>query len=599
MHQIHQDSEGGKHVKPIFRISMMVIAAGLLMSTLGWAHQDASFTYKATAGMYEDVYDYFKASPAYLPGFKRNVFWGQLANLQNRTDRVFANSGVNYYLLGGEMDLGVGHVGIMYDTYGYTSSDGSQSFGESGTHSGYGETTNVTYQDRNSDNILDYRRETFGKNDFTSNYNVNDIYAAYGLGGVAGFDVGVGVRGQWSHWYPTYDSFLTEATTYKRGFKLEGRERQLDLVTGQTIYTYDESSSGSWNYGQAAWRLNLGARAENLMPNLSVVANLAPIFKFQTNELKWQYDSASNSSPANASVVANNQSTYKVTGSEIVMGNLYLPKPATGMGVAADVRGDYALSPSVLLIGKLGIETIGLSSKDVKRESAFDYRGQATVWSGAANNYVLASTVDNNLTTLALEGTSSGTTVAAQARVQFPQKGWQLALGVNANTYSVKSEDKVTSTTRNNRRYDIGDGVAANSYSRVQTSGYKATYKNDVTIDTLELPVAMVFDVLSNLKLQIGAKGVYQFTSTTNETTYTDRTLTTTVTTTDAGAVSTAITPATFTDSTRTSTYSAVQRAELSYGLNWWPYEQVQVDFTAFYRPLELSNYQLSLSIYF
>ena len=96
-------------MRKIFTWLTMVILSGTI-TTACFAHQDNSFTFTSTAGMFEDVYDLFKASPAYLPSFERSTLWGQLSNLQNQNDLMFMDPtwtsvSNNYYLLVGQLNI--------------------------------------------------------------------------------------------------------------------------------------------------------------------------------------------------------------------------------------------------------------------------------------------------------------------------------------------------------------------------------------------------------------------------------------------------------------------------------------------------------------
>lgn len=90
-----------KKLSFLLAFALLVIGSFSLTSVTS-AHQDQSFTYTSTAGMFEDMYDFFKYSPAYLPSFKKNSFWGQLSNLESQYDYLYVDSpDDDYYLLGG------------------------------------------------------------------------------------------------------------------------------------------------------------------------------------------------------------------------------------------------------------------------------------------------------------------------------------------------------------------------------------------------------------------------------------------------------------------------------------------------------------------
>jgi hypothetical protein len=586
--------KGGQHVKRILWLPALLLLSGVLCSPAFANHQDHSFTYWATAGMFEDMYDYFSYSPAYMPTFQKNAFWGQLSNLQYTDDLLFDNDASNSYLVGGQMEFGPGRLGVMLDWYSYVSPIYNVFYNGYG-HNGFGEGTYEQYFDRDADNIIDARQETYGRSDYSDKSAQMDVYAAYALGAIMGFDLGAGVRGQWDSYNPTY--FSGPLGGYKGSFNLSSYNRQYDLITGQQIWDWSENGSGSYSSGDALWKLILGGRSKDLMPGMDVVVNLVPEFYSWSSKVDWNYAATTLYNPWNTALIHDDTETYKVSG---VYNEPYYGQPASGssLGIGANARTDFALIPGVLFTGTVDFETHAWNPKDQKYEYAYSDVFRDTVMVLSVPTVQTETT--NNSSTYKFDEKGGITSVKVGLRTQFPAKGWRLGLGLNAGTNSSSNETTLNFNYTGTNRFNANDGVPADSYTDTTTETNVVKYTYEEIYDTLEIPVGLIIDLLSNLNLQFGAMHTITARSYTYKSALQSQSMRTTVRTYDNGASSTTSIslPDDF-NAYQISNYSVSQSTDLSYGMTWWPYERVQIDFTGFYNLTNLANYRLSVNLYF
>jgi len=557
--------------------------------------QDHSFTYIATAGMFEDTYDFFKSSPAYMPGFEKNAFWGQLSNLRDHSDYIFDNSANDAYLLGGEMAIGPGRLGLMLDWYSNVNPEYNEFYGGSG-HGGFGEGTYEQYLDRDSDTIIDARQETYGRSDYTSKHSEMDVYAAYALGGFAGFDLGAAVRGIWDANNPSYYT-SSPLWSYKESFDLNSYNRQYDLNTGQLLFDWSEQGGGSYTYGSGIWALILGARSKTLLPGLDLVANLTPALYSWDNKVEWNYTSNTNYNPASVDDDIVSRSITGINGNNF---NAVHPLTGSSLGVNANVRGDYALTPRILLTAILSGGTSGWNPKDEKMEETYTERRRTTTLIGGIPTVQTGTTNDSSITSLEEKGGTNYATL--NLRAQFPANGWRLGLGLNAYVIGNNNEVVATENTHDTYRWDANDGDPANSYTMVTTSSERVKNTYETLINQLELPVGIILDVLSNLQVQLGAKHTIAASSSSSKYDLLSQTLMTTVRTFDNGVSTSTINPPSGMNEEQTHEYSVEQYTQMFYGVSWQPYEQMQIDFAGFGGSaglLTLANWRLSVNIYY
>jgi len=597
--------KGGGTVKKLSLLLALLLVTGSLTTTAFAITQDHSFTYTSTAGMFEDTYDFFKASPAYLPSFQKNVFWGQLSNLENSSDYQINNgsNGSNYYLLGGQMDLmGAGRGGFMLDWHGTTSSNSVTDFtGNNG--SGLSEHTNVAYT--TSDGFtIDGRSEKYGRAKQVDNQADYDVYAAYGLGNIAGFDFGAAVRGSWWDSNPTYDPF-SGAGTNDLGYTFDGSAyaRTYNVVTGALTNTYDRSQTGSLDYSSSNWRVILGGRAKNLLPNLDLVVNIAPIMNTITNKFTADYSENYDFQPGGP--LSTQSTTAHSSGAEInatadyglTNGHTVPMYPGSGVGVLANVRGDYTLTPSVTLTGEAGFSTQPMTiSDDAKLDYNIDYSTRAQTgtsllaWDNAySKSDKFSGTVSNSLTYVKLRSQlASG-------------KNWKLGAGINY-AYSFYKNDVKEKYSGQRVYTQSGDATLHNNYVETVTDeGFKAEDVTEYDDSIVELPLGLVFNFLDTLPVRFGVIHTIDYSVTTKTHNVSARTPSTNTTVYADGVVNSQVSDTTQnSDESNTSTYGITHSNTFFYGASWWPYNNVQIDFTGFAtNVLALTNYKLSFNLYF
>lgn len=592
-------------MKKLLALSAAVLLSGFISSS-ALASVDQSFLNAASVGIFEEMYDLFKYSPAYLPTFQKNAFWGQLSNLHDRNDQLVNNSSTDWYLLGGTADvMDIGRAGLMLDWWASTAGQTTRTWNVATTSSGLAEYTNVEYRDLDSDNIVDYRRETYGRSEETNNQSRSDIYAAFGMGNFMGLEVGAAIRGDWNSFAPTWDNYIDNTShptyhgNYDGSFDWIASETQTNLITNQQIFTSNAEGTGTLDYGVNSWALILAGRMPGIMPNMDLTANLKGIMATQSNKLEWEYAEGWDNSPADPNLYSDYSRTYKETGIENGYAD-YLP--GTGIGVGVDARLDWVIQPGINFTGWLGFGTVGIPIKagDAKKDSTADTTWRNTVGNGVEN--VLITDAANSKTARTWEGSDSGTTILARARVVFPTEGFDFGVGASFCSEQTKIDTtSVTDVTFSGRHVEY-ETIAdpSTDYTLVGSSGYKTDSVTDLIINTIDLPVAFNFKFLKNFHVQVGVNHKITMKSETTNTTNYDRRLATTVRTTDAGVVTSTV-PAntTNTEMSQTSVYNVTHDNQFSYGVTWWPYEQVRVDFTYLTYLTYLYQYRFSINLYY
>ncbi|MCK5241265.1 hypothetical protein KAR34_02320 [bacterium] len=579
-------------------LAAVLISSSVVSSAL--AHQDQSFLNRASSGIFEENYDLFKLSPAYLPGFEKNAFWGQLSNLYNTSDRLVNNTNSNYYLAGGHMDvMGMGRAGIMSDWYSYSTPQNTDTWNSGAGFNGFGERTIVRYRDRDDDEIIDFREETYGRAERTTNRYTNDIYAAYGMGGIAGFDLGAGIRANWNSYAPTYNPY---APSSRNSFDEFGYERELDLLTNQLIYTYDTEGTGSLTYGANDWFLILSGRSQNLMPNTDVVFNVGPVLLGRDNTLEWNWMETIDNAPSDPNIISESLRERSEEGMEEGYGTQYYP--GGGMGFFGTVRMDMKTSftgggqLNNRLITDLGFYTAGGTlDEDKAKKTTIDrnyYR--ATLVSGFLQTRNDVQTWEDTW-----EGTFGTTSMVAKVRALWENEGWDYGMGIGLESTSYETETTWVDNYNRNIRTVVNDTDNTNDSTAVTTSSDTRETKTKNVINAFSLPVAIQMHFLKNFSIQLSAE--HQIALMQNDSSLVEkaRDLQTTVTTTDDGVVSVNVigdsTNITAADSY--SSYQATQSTHFAYGVTWWPFEQVRVDFTGLTNITQLSNYEISISLYY
>jgi hypothetical protein len=601
-------------VKKLSLLLVLALVLGSLgISTVSMANtQTRSFTSTSTAGMFEDMYDYFRLNPAYLPSFKKNSFWGQLSNLENSADKQFTNgiSGSSYYLLGGQIDaLGLGRTGLMFDWYGATASQPTRdyNYGTSSANNGFQESTVVGYLSSSGSGVIDTKTESYSHTKRVYNYSQNDVYLPYGLGGILGMDLGLALRGYWWSVNPTYDPYAGTAYGSPTGetvgytFDENTYVRQYNLLSNALVNEFTRTSTGSLDYGYGNWSLTLGGRSKDLMQNLDLLVSVAPVLVVQGNKLKAERVDRYDYQPGNPSLVSNETITNRLEGCEPnanisgTTSTLYpITYPGSGFGVQAGARAEYLYTPSINLIGTVNFSVLPLTLADAKQDTTFlDVKNQTL-------GGLLRVTDANNVTNDKYEGKTNSGSLYTQLRSQFLAKGWKLGLGVNyINSWS--TSDISQTQTYNGVTRVSGTGNPSTDYTATTTSGFISKKKTETYTTEIDLPIGVVFNLLETLPLRFGAQHAIVYSVSNASTEITSRTPTVTQTNyADGSSSSSAPVIGTNTDETSSSSISVTHTNYFYYGMSWWPYKDVQIDFTGFANTvLTLSNYYLSFNFYF
>jgi len=561
---------------------MITLAAAVWPMSAAAVMNTYSFTARSTQGMFEDTYDFFRYSPVYMNGFKKNAFWGQLANLENYgTDQVFSSTGTNYYTLAGQMDTGLGRAGLALDW----DSDSSP-------NPGFVENTYNTYVAAGG--LLTSRQENHWSYDRTNNSFNTDIYAAYGLGTLVGFDLGAAVRAQINSYNSTYNpnwSHLTESSfTYKFNAKT------YDLITGALTQQSEASSSGSFNYGDTELEVTVGAGMNDLLPGWGLIANVRPYLVSYGNDLKWEMTSnTTNAMTGGQDYVRTQRQEGYLTG--------YGSFPGTDLGIVVDVRADYAVSQDILFTGIASVDTRGGKYSDPKFTS---YINDIHNYQEIDGTYGLVNR-QSNVTTdnvAAYEGKRGTLDFELHTRLQFLAKGWKMGLGLVGMSKASSNSNTRKQTDNTTTVYNSGTPNPYNNTTTVATSSYTRKYEYETVTNSLELPMAVVINLAKSLNLNLGVQHTVSATTSTETIQYTDRTPTTTQVTRGDGTVEaptvTAPAPANpNNDATRTSTFRVQHSNDFTYGATWFYNEQVQFDVMGFSNLTNLSGWRVALNIYF
>ncbi len=568
-----------------------------IMPVLTQAHQDRSFTSTATAGLFEDTYDYFKYSPAYLPGMKRTTLWTQLSNLQSQNEQVFNTSGTGngMYYLAGQTDLGVGHLGVALDWYSGSWAYNTNVYGY-GTVGGFGENTYLVYEDLDTDGVVDARQEIYGKSSAGDNYQEGDVHLMYGLGSVAGLDAGVGLRVYFWHDQYSYDPWSYYGSDYA-SFEYSARERRTNLLTGQDTFLLENSGSGAFDYGENEWRVILSGRSQDalgFLPKLDVVVNVEPYFMNRYNNFKQDISLFTDYSPSDPNVYSDVSHTYTLRGMQNSSGYV----PYNGFGTGLKLRGEYPLLPWLQMTGWLGTDLSSWTSKNGTMDVNEHSVTRTTTW--VTDGFYTNVVDENKYEYFKREDKGSTVTFNAKVRGIIPVQKWKLALGAGVNTSANTTEQVYTTGMDSQEHTDLGRGLPSENYTvyRTRMTKTQTTYENSAT--TVELPIAVMFEVLQNLTLQVGARHTITSSSSTTSTILKERVNETFTTVYDDGRVgSTAIGAPSGVESSRQSYVNVSRYTQMTYGLTWVPYEDVQVDLNTFGTILSLNNYRLSLSLFF
>ncbi|MBN1595876.1 hypothetical protein JW933_08125 [candidate division FCPU426 bacterium] len=603
-------------MKKLQVVYMLFMFSGFLIS-MASAHQDESFTSRATAGMFEEMYDYFKYSPAYMPGFERNALWSQLSNMYSQGDQMFDGTSSPSYFIAAQNDLmGMGRLGVAIDFLNLVSPVENLNYEAPDSHMGFGEQTTERYLDTDGDEIIDLKREGYSKGEATDYYSASDIYVAFGMGNISGFDLGIGVRGGWESYNPTYTAnhpyFGGLYSDPVMSFDREARVRDYDLLTGQELYRFDESATGSMSLASSTWRLILSGRSRELMPGLDVVLNAAPVLYNVTNDYESEFRMSENSSPADP-MLSNEQSVVVTDeGCELgltfpLLGELYgYSKPASGFGVDTDLRLDTDVA-GVHLTGWAGYYTLGFTYQDAKRD--VDMREHFRGMNWFVGVPVIETYDTQSHYNYAWDGSGGESDILARVRVQIPFQGWRLGLGIGGNIANSNWEETLDWSVSMSQRFFRDNSDPADDFNYRIAAHEKYKIKYDTTDYNLDLPVGIVIDVLKNFALQVGARHRIAQSVINQSRDIVETEIPETLITYDDGLQYGGVqspwtnlsgqiggTPDAMNSFSRVTVSHSTN---LYYGISWWPFEQVQVEMYGLGYLQELWQYHVSVNLYY
>ncbi|MCK5219244.1 hypothetical protein KAR10_06975, partial [bacterium] len=455
--------------------------------------------------------------------------------------------------------------------------------------SGFGDSTEVEYRDVDDDGIYDLKAERYGRIEGIDHSYTNDIYLAFGMRGLYGFDLGGVVRADWESHRPTFNPHSGDS------FDLEAWEREYAIISNNEIFRFDQTQTGSLDYGISTWRILGAARSKSLMPNLEVVANIGPIIQFGYNEYEYEKVENTDTVPGNPSLISDLAYTYKESGIEpdAILDSGINAYPGNGFGGLVDVRMDYTLQKNVIVTAKAGYEFI---SRDVsEKEQLRSTWKRSRLTNGAWLEVDETNTADNDI----YEGDLKSTFAALSLRAQYLFEGWKLALGAGASSSGFSSE--ITRTNQYASTQVVsGTGDPLANFTAITTGGSTVIEKNEMDTDTFEFPAGLVLELLDNLVFRFGVKHsiTVQEHSTSEE--VLTRTPTTTATTNGNNETThTVVDVIGASDAIHESTVTVMHTNHFHYGASWWPFPQVQIDIASYYNVLRLDNYRLSMSFHF
>jgi hypothetical protein len=583
-------------------ISLLTAILGFSLVSLASAQQDHSFTYTSTAGMFEDQYDFFKFSPAYLPSFKQTLVWTQLSNLHNGGDELINGSAANYYLLGAAAPGLGGGLGAMIDWTGQSQpQDVTNINGQNGT--GFVESTQVQYRDNNNDGIFDTKITTYGREKEIANTSASDIYAAYALGDFMGLDLGAALRigmGNFLNDFGSSIAFQNANYTYNPNginnpfdsnavsFDENIQNTVLDITTGNATSTLSQATTGSLDVGNNIYRIYVGGRAKDLLPDLDLVVNVGPAILAMWNKYDYTFDKFQNFAPGNP-MAANRDDKYSETGVESDFG----PIPGSFLGVTSDIRADYSLAKNIILTGTFNVVTVGGNATDSKLD-----RTTSTVINtpnGPLEQVDQTNITDNDASTAKM-GVSK---LAAGLRGQYlVSKVFKFGMGLRYNNETLDYK-QTTVNQYNSTRTLSGTGTPVSDLTTVTTRGDTTDFHGHVATETWELPVGMVIQLFDNLPIRFGASHVITVSENDSDRNITSRTPQTTVTTDGNGAVTQTVNTTTNTEASSTSDVSVTHNTYLYHGATWWPTPNVQIDLTNIIGLASWQDYQVSITLHF
>jgi hypothetical protein len=199
------------------------------------------------------------------------------------------------------------------------------------------------------------------------------------------------------------------------------------------------------------------------------------------------------------------------------------------------------------------------------------------------------------------EGTFGTTVISAEVRALWENEGWDYGMGLGLESNNTDTTTTMVDGYNRNVRTEINDSDNTTNNTLVTTSSV-TTETNEVNVvNTFSLPAAIQMNFLKNFAIQLGALHTITLTQRDVSTLETARDIQTTITTRDDGVVTTDVLgdSGNLNAATSYSSFTSAQATNFSYGVTWWPYEQVRVDMTGLTNLMQLSNYEISVSLYY
>lgn len=572
-------------MKKIIAFSAAVLISGMLTSST-LAHQDSSFTSITTFGIFETMYDYFKYSPAYLPSFEKAALWTQLSNLEGTFDQFFDWTGSNYYSIGLQTDiLGAGRGGGMLDWYSEVTAANATNFaGDTGD--GEVESTRTDYRDLDNDEIIDWSEERYGRIRKEFSALENDIYLVFGLGDIGGFALGASLRGRWVSLQPTVKDDSSESMDEewsRKQFIIDplGNKTQISELKG--------SRAGTLNYGFSDWRLKFGARSDELLPGVDLVANIGPILTVFTNEYDYTYRQTEVPDLLNPSTTILNEATEKGVEAGVEM------YPGSGVGFLIDLRGDMELSQDLTLISEVGFSLAPMNFDGTEERKTRDV---ATPPIGIG-----PATTNDDFEKDAFTGDMTTLEANAKVRLIYQGPGWRLGFGLRGYIDSFVRNQTHTFEQSDTYRYVLVNGQSnpAQDYTETVVQSFTEEIKNNWVYNALEIPIALELPIVENgFVIYIGGQHTVtldSYNTTVEQTRRQNRVVTRTY---DDGTISTQIGDINNELGAEEETaITSNHDTDYMAGFSWFPAENMRVDVKNVFRHEFWRDFEISFNFFF
>ncbi len=444
-----------------------------------------SFSSISTYGLFADDLDHM-VNPGKISFINGNRLYTNLSNLINNNETQFGGIGAGSYVIGTKFD-----VKSISPVFIYSTNRNENLIGNENTSKTYFDNDNNGYYDQ----INFYQSNTYSN-------NTNQNKTAYFGFGKASDNINFGLLYEYvknnGFTMPTNDMQYANMGNYLN------TERDSNLISGDLILTENEIAMDSiWN-NDCHHRLMLGG-FDKVSDNLKVglVAKVGySIFKPVTNA---SYNDNIDQSPWN----------QNLTDIMVTTDSIYKNTKISGLDYSVNFTSYYWFNENVKTQTDLGYSAFGGTIAD----SSMGYRYY--------NSYI-EHTLANGTFFGGQDTTETGmiTGSRSQKSINFKSKAlikmndiFSFGIGIGFLNRTVSSIE------HNNYNYtavdtlDDGDGVQTHS-DYVRTATYFALSSNEIVSSfyTVNLPVAIVFNLNKALKARIGANYSYGVNNSTNTT---------------------------------------------------------------------------------